>query len=98
MKAYECTRALGAILLILGGFALLSHLARQARVGSASAESLIGGAISLGVGIVLLILGDLGRRLIRIERMLTPRGDQSDDDHPDTLSQSGTLDKSGRGE
>ena len=85
MKAYECLGALAAILLVLGGFALLSHLSGQMRVGHASVESLITGVACLSAGVVLLILSDFGRRLIRIERSLTAGNRQAARDDEEVL-------------
>jgi hypothetical protein len=58
-----------AIVLCLVGVALLvHHLATQIGKGSASWDSLIGGAASFGIGLLFTVLGDLGIRLHRLER------------------------------
>jgi hypothetical protein len=48
----------------------LGHLAGQIREGHASELTLLGGLAGFGVGILLLVLADLGTRLVRIEMEL----------------------------
>ena len=57
---------------ILGGsLSLLSHLSGQLREGSASVESLAGGAAAMILGGLFCLLGDFGKRLIRLEEQTT---------------------------
>ena len=72
MKAYECILALGGILLVVGGVELT--------------ESFVLGVACLGAGVALLILADLGRRLIRTERFLTAPTRQPEEGNADILS------------
>lgn len=64
---YTVLQAIGACLIAAGCLALLAHLAGLLREGYASMSSLIGGAVSLVVGIIFVVLSDLGTRLLRIE-------------------------------
>jgi hypothetical protein len=60
-----------AILLTVGGaLSLLGHLAGQIRQGHASDLSLVAGGACFAAGIILLVLADLGTRLVRIEMKL----------------------------
>lgn len=60
-----------AILLAVGGaLSLVGHLAGQIREGHASDLSLVAGGACFAAGILLLVLADLGARLVRIEMKL----------------------------
>ena len=67
---YSFLKSIAIILTVVGAFSLLGHFSGQFREGSASDFSLIGGLVLLIPGLVLLVLADLGVRLVRIETKL----------------------------
>lgn len=71
MLMYDTARTIGACLLLGGALSLMSHLAGQMSVGSASVESLVGGGTALVLGGLLCLLGDIGKRLIRLEQQMS---------------------------
>lgn len=81
---YSVLNGIGVLLTVLGALSLLGHLAGQIGKGSASAASLVGGCGSFLLGLVLLVLADLGTRLVRIETRLgtLPNDDFADGERP----------------
>lgn len=69
-RAYSALNAVAVILTVVGALALLGHLAGQIREGHASEASLVGGLGALVLGILFLVLADLGARAARIEAKL----------------------------
>ena len=84
MLMYDTARTVGACLLLGGALSLMSHLAGQMSVGSASVESLVGGGAALVLGGLLCLLGDIGKRLIRLEQQMT--GNQNPAGEPEALT------------
>lgn len=84
MLMYDTARTIGACLLLGGALSLTSHLAGQMSVGSASIESLVGGGAALVLGGLLCLLGDIGKRLIRLEEHMT--GKQHSAGEPEELT------------
>ena len=83
MLMYETARTIGACSVFGGALSLMSHLAGQVSVGSASMESLFGGAAALLLGALLCLLGDIGKRLVRLEEHVT--GKHKTDDEAEDL-------------
>lgn len=83
MLMYDTARTIGACMLFGGALSLMSHLAGQMSVGAASIESLVGGGAALVLGGLLCLLGDIGKRLIRLEQQMT--GKQHTADEPEDL-------------
>lgn len=71
MLMYDTARTIGVCLFLGGALSLMSHLAGQMSVGSAPGESLVGGGAALVLGGLLCLLGDIGKRLIRLEQQMT---------------------------
>jgi len=70
MKAYAFLKGIGILTFLIGGLALLDCLSSQLREGSGAWLSLVGGTSLVGFGIVVAVLGDLGRRVISIQEKL----------------------------
>lgn len=70
MLIYNAARTIGGLLLLAGSLSLASHLAGQFRIGSAPSETLIGGAAALMFGVLVCLLGGIGRRVVRLEEQL----------------------------
>jgi len=84
MLMYETTRTIGACSLFAGVLTLLSHIAGQLSVGSASTESLVGGGAAILLGGLLFLLGDIGKRLVRLEEHVS--GKHKSDDEAEDLA------------
>jgi uncharacterized spore protein YtfJ len=78
---YAVLIAVALLMMMGGGFGLLDFFGGQFREGGTSDLSLIGGGGALILGILFLVLADLGIRLVRIETKLgtLPKDDFSDD-------------------
>jgi hypothetical protein len=67
---YDALRGVAALLTLGGALCLVAHLAGQISKGRASDLTLVGGLACLLVGVLFLVLADLGARLVRIETKL----------------------------
>lgn len=67
---YSLLNAVAMLLVLVGAFSLFSHFSGQFRKGSAPELSLFGGVGLVILGILFLVLADLGSRLVRIETKL----------------------------
>lgn len=67
MLRYQFASTVGTLLNLAGTVLLIQVVSRQVSVGSASGENLIAGVAGLVIGIVFCLLGDIGRRLHRLE-------------------------------
>ena len=67
MLRYQFASTVGTLLNLTGTVLLIQVVSRQVSVGSASAENLGAGVAALVIGIVFCLLGDIGRRLHRLE-------------------------------
>jgi hypothetical protein len=78
---YSVLIAVALVLIMGGGFGLLDFFGGQTRQQAPSQFSLIGGGGALILGILFLVLADLGTRLVRIETKLgtLPKDDFSDE-------------------
>ena len=74
MLIYDAAKTSGGLLLLAGILSLVSHLASQFRIGSAPWETLVGGGAALTFGVLLCLLGDIGRRVVQLETQLTTGG------------------------
>ena len=73
---YDTAKAVGGISLLAGALSIASHLVGQFRIGSAPWETLVAGGAAVLFGALLCLLGDIGRRLVRLEEQLNS-GDRS---------------------
>ena len=67
MLRYQFASTVGTLLNLTGTVLLIQVVSRQVSVGSGSAENLVAGVAALVIGIVFCLLGDIGRRLQRLE-------------------------------
>ena len=74
---YDTAKAIGGISLLAGALGIASHLVGQFQIGSAPWETLVTGIAAVLFGGLLCLLGDMGKRLVRLEEQLSPR-DRSD--------------------
>ena len=79
MLMYDAARTIGGVSLFAGALSIASHLAGQFRIGSAPWETLIAGGVAILFGALLCLLGDIGRRVVRLEEQLNA-GDQAGSD------------------
>ncbi len=79
MLMYDAARTIGGVSLVAGALSVASHLAGQFRIGSAPWETLIAGGAAMLFGALLCLLGDIGRRVVRLEEQLNA-GDQAGPD------------------
>ena len=87
MLMYDAAKTIGGVLLFAGALKVASHLAGQFRIGSAPWESLIAGGAAMLFGMLMCLLGDIGRRVVRLEEQLNA-GDQAG---PDIQKENDTL-------
>lgn len=70
MKVYLFLKGIGILTVVIGGLESLGVLSSLIREGSGTWLSLVSGVSLVAFGIVLAVLGDLGERVICIQKKL----------------------------
>lgn len=83
MSRYQMATTVGALANFAGVLALLQSVGQMSQ-GDPQAGPLIGGAAALLIGAILCLLGDIGKRLIRLEEQIT--GKPNSDDEAEDLA------------
>jgi len=78
MSRYQMATTVGALANFAGVLALFQSVGQMSQ-GDPQAGPLIGAAAALVFGAVLCLLGDIGKRLIRLDEQMTGKTDSGDE-------------------
>ena len=78
MLRYQFASTVRVLLNLVGALLLIQFLSSQMSVGSGSGEGLFAGVGGLVTGTIFCLLGDIGRRLHRLEERANGSTEESD--------------------